>query len=56
MDVKETFENVKEKAEELLKNEDPKKQVKDVLDKTDIDDKIIDKVKGVAGGLTGGKK
>ena len=55
MDVKETLGNVKETVEGFMKNEDLKGKVKDVLDKTDIDEKIVEKVKDIAGNVTGKK-
>lgn len=54
MDVKETLENVKDKAVDLIKDDKIKGAVKGALDKTDIDEKIMEKVGDLAG-KAGGK-
>ena len=49
MDINETINAVKGKAEELMKNEQVKEVVKGVLDKTDLDEKILGKVSELTG-------
>ncbi len=48
MDIKKTVEDLKDKAEDAMKDPETKKKIEEALEKTDIDDKIRDKV----GGLT----
>lgn len=53
MDLEKTIGNVKDQAVNLIKDEKVKDTVKGALDKTDIDEKIVDKVKDIAGKAAG---